>query len=410
MPVITSTGTVAFTPVATGQRIFMYRPDMPIFQIQRYWINIQDTFFEFKVLEDVEEEGYPIINIGINDGTNGLSTATTLTFSPPDIDGGTQLVGTPVITSGTITAINITNSGSGYVYHPTCSVVDPLNTSSTATLFLRLLYVPDTTQPMFTTTTYVRGVITGTINKVKSIQVPSDQTLWFLEADIVNITNNKDPEYIGLNVTTVDYLNQTKFISTGTVSKNQKLWVMRGFSPVFHRTKNFRTQSVILNPSVQGQRTAYRVPPPILFFIHNQSFTSLKQLSWTLCMNAQDPTPYLDGPSASDFTNPSVLAAANTQTEWVSEYELIEDIWCVIPDGPITAGTTINVQVTTNPSFKRVYLESICGVLDRSEVVLKNGQGQFNILTSTLQAGEVVDVKVGFKYWTNVERIQITLS
>lgn len=75
------------------------------------------------------------------------------------------------------------------------------------------------------------------------------------------------------------------------------------------------------------------------------------------------------------------------------------------------AGDTIPVTVTcANTKIGKIYLEGIHGALDRTEVVLTNGVGTFNILTNTLSSGDTVDVKIGYKSWSNHIRFTKTLA
>ena len=75
----------------------------------------------------------------------------------------------------------------------------------------------------------------------------------------------------------------------------------------------------------------------------------------------------------------------------------------------ITPGN-IKVDVTvTDTDISEVFLESIVGSVDRTRVVLTNGVGRFNISTSSLQTGEVVRVKLGYKYFTGVTEFTATV-
>jgi hypothetical protein len=59
-------------------------------------------------------------------GTNYYAGNTTVTFSAPQIPGGTTATGTAVIAANnTVTAITITNAGSGYTSAPTANVNGP---------------------------------------------------------------------------------------------------------------------------------------------------------------------------------------------------------------------------------------------------------------------------------------------
>jgi hypothetical protein len=149
-----------------------------------------------------------------------------------------------------------------------------------------------------------------------------------------------------------------------------------------------------------------------MVYIHDKTFTSISQLSWHLYMNSQTPHDYLTGPSASEW---DAGAIATQMAAWqgpVKEpvYKLIEEIWCVVPDGNVNAGDPVTVQVHTHPNIKKVYVEQVVGIPDRLEVKLTNGTGTFKILTSTLDPGDTASAKVGFKYWTNVETVEKILS
>lgn len=77
----------------------------------------------------------------------------------------------------------------------------------------------------------------------------------------------------------------------------------------------------------------------------------------------------------------------------------------------VSSGDIIEVNVSTsNTNLEYVFLEPVCGVIDRTRVKLTNGQGKFKILTSTLESGDIVDVKAGFKTVTGLARFTKTLS
>lgn len=77
----------------------------------------------------------------------------------------------------------------------------------------------------------------------------------------------------------------------------------------------------------------------------------------------------------------------------------------------VTAGDTIIVNVSSSDNtLDMVFLEPITGIVDRTRVKLTNGVGSFNILTSSLQAADVAEVKVNFKQFTGVARFTKTIS
>lgn len=76
-----------------------------------------------------------------------------------------------------------------------------------------------------------------------------------------------------------------------------------------------------------------------------------------------------------------------------------------------SAGNIIPVTVTCdNTRIGKIYLEGIHGVLDRTEVIMTDGVGTFNILTNTMSSGDIVDVKLGHKLFSNLIRFTKTLA
>jgi hypothetical protein len=412
MPVITSAQSVEFVPQDRGQRLFTYRPDMNRFQDQKFYINIQQNNFEFRVEEDVIESAYGIQAVQVDSGGTELSTSTYLVFSSPDVAGGTQFTATPVITTGTITDVIVTTTGSGYIYQPTVTVIDPENPNSISTASVQLVYLVDATTESTSTVTYNRGQIIANIQNFRTSPSSVDQSLFALECDVFDVEENKIPQSNGFNFSQFDYLNKVRLLTTSTIIKNYKVWIMNRFVPVFQRTTENKGSGVEINPVIQGQRTSNRVPTPIMVYIHDKTFTSVSQLSWHLYMNSQTPHEFLRGPSASEWDAAGIASQMASWTGPVKEpvYKLIEEVWCVVPDGDVAAGDPVTVQVHTHPSIKKLYVEQVCGIPDRLEVKLTNGTGTFKILTTTLEPGDVASAKVGFKYWTNAETVEKTLS
>jgi hypothetical protein len=412
MPVITSAQSVELAPQDRGQRLFTYRPDMGIYQNQKFYISIQQNSFEFKVEEDVIESAFGIGHIQIDRGGENLSTSTYLVFSPPDVQGGTRIVGTPVITTGTITSVEITTTGSGYIYQPTCTVIDPTDPNNITTSSVQLLYIIDPATETTSTVTYNRGSITAGIQQFRTPPSSVDQSLFALECDVFDIEKNKMPQDNGFNFSQFDYLNKVKLFTTSTIGQHYKLWTMPKFFPVFIRSSENKGSGIETNPIIQGQKTSTRVPSPLMVYIHDKTFTSISQLSWHLFMNSQTPHDYLRGPSASEWDTGIIASQMAAWAGPVKEpvYKLIEEVWCVVPAEDVTAGNPVTVQLHTHPNIKKLYVEQVCGVPDRLEVKLTNGTGTFKILTTTLEPGETASAKVGFKYWTNVETVTKILS
>jgi len=112
------------------------------------------------------------------------------------------------------------------------------------------------------------------------------------------------------------------------------------------------------------------------------------------------------------FTIDVEVNSPNTvSTELRSWKEFFATITTSTQQPTVTVGDTINVNVTSSDTnLDMVFLEPIVGNVDRTRVKLTNGIGSFNILTTTLEAGDVAEVKINFKQYTGVARFTKTIS
>jgi hypothetical protein len=117
-----------------------------------------------------------------------------------------------------------------------------------------------------------------------------------------------------------------------------------------------------------------------------------------------------------DVTNTNITNTFKVNTPYTIETnskkssEFIANITSTTTGNP-AVGDTIPVTVTCeNTSVASVFLEPVVGIIDRTEVKLTSGVGKFNILTSTLEAGDIVKVKIGHKKWSNVTTFTKTLG
>ena len=69
-------------------------------------------------------------------GGSGYTSAPTVTFSAPQVSGGTTATGTAVVSSGAVTAVTITNGGSGYTSAPSVTFSGGAGSGATATAAL----------------------------------------------------------------------------------------------------------------------------------------------------------------------------------------------------------------------------------------------------------------------------------
>ena len=68
--------------------------------------------------------GFGIDTIDIDNGGSSYVSATVV-IPAPDVDGGIQATATATVVAGVITNIVVTNSGSGYLYAPPITILDP---------------------------------------------------------------------------------------------------------------------------------------------------------------------------------------------------------------------------------------------------------------------------------------------
>jgi hypothetical protein len=110
-----------------------------------------------------------------------------------------------------------------------------------------------------------------------------------------------------------------------------------------------------------------------------------------------------------------VEVIVNEPHVWTNERKRLPlhfaEITATTDDTSVTAGDIIPVAVTcADTKIRKIYLEAIHGVLDRTEVVMTDGVGNFNILTNTLISGDMVDIKIGHKLFSNLTRFTKTLT
>jgi hypothetical protein len=106
-----------------------------------------------------------------------------------------------------------------------------------------------------------------------------------------------------------------------------------------------------------------------------------------------------------------VNAPHTLSTELRSWKQFFSTITTTTQQATPSVGDTINVTVnSSDTSLDMIYVEPIVGIVDKTRVKLTNGIGSFSILTSSLESGDTVDVKLNFKYYTGVARFTKTLS
>jgi hypothetical protein len=80
--------------------------------------------------------GEGVASTTITGAGTGYTTGEAVTFSAPQLPGGTTATGTVVVTAGAVDSITITNAGSGYTSAPTVDLSGEGNGDATATATL----------------------------------------------------------------------------------------------------------------------------------------------------------------------------------------------------------------------------------------------------------------------------------
>jgi hypothetical protein len=77
----------------------------------------------------------------------------------------------------------------------------------------------------------------------------------------------------------------------------------------------------------------------------------------------------------------------------------------LIPEITVTSSTVsgdiVTVNFTTDSKMNNIYLVQSQGYLPKLKIPVTNGAGSFKVVTTGMDTGDVVKVKLGFKYWTN---------
>jgi hypothetical protein len=396
MPVVSTATSVSVVPMPVGQRAFSEKL-YPIDARQKIWVNIQDTSAVIKVFETVEELSFSLEQIVVDEHTNAFSTGTTFTFSDPDIVTGTKLEAIPLFENGILTGMQVTTTGTGYCYKPTWSINDPENPNANTSTNLQLLIPPNKETAEVVTNTYERGSITIPLSRLKTEPQFDSQTLWAFDTEVFTIDDNQRPQRPDVNLDHITYLGRP---SLQPFDRSFKVWYFKRPYPVFVRSaqrKGLDLTSTEFN--YYGNQ-----PPLFYFFVHDKNSESMRDFTWQF-------NYHYDSPASSTFIGPSAADFKSTVTNTSMAFEdLIEDIYLKVPDEDIPAGSPVPVEIHTSPFIKEAYVEQVCGTLDRTKVTLIDGVGRFNILTNTLQPGEVAAAKVGFKYWVNFETVTKTLT
>lgn len=394
MPVVANALAVDVVPVTPGGRGYSVKV-LPYDIRQKIWVSITDQSAIIKMLETRDELTYDMPEVHVTNTVTGYSTATTIQFSPPDMITGDQLIGNLNINpdSGEILSINVVQTGTGYLYHPTYRINDPVNPKNNTLQELQLLFEIDRTSATTVTNTYDRGSIVIPRSRLQQAPGMDHQTLWGFETRYSVVEKNSDPKD-GNSWNHIGYLNK---ISVQPIDIQYNLWSFLKPYPIFPVTAQIPGIDL---ESDKGWNNISDVPL-FYIFVHNKNFNSMKELTYRFNYGVSTATDVIIGPSSRDFIS--------TVTD-ISFTDLIEPIYVSTTADPVSAGNPVPVYVKTVPYIDHIYVTQVCGIPDRTKVTLTNGTGTFNIITSTLQAGDVAEAKIGFKHWFNTDTISKQLS
>jgi hypothetical protein len=143
---------------------------------------------------------------------------------------------------------------------------------------------------------------------------------------------------------------------------------------------------------------------PFRIFVPSASITSFNQCVFLLEVPA---VVTANDPSTITCTINSGSIVPVPSVPWK---DLFYPITATTTQTTVNSGDVITVNVSTDPSISALYLDQVTGILDRTKVKLTNGHGVFKILTSTLVTGDIAEVKVGYKTFSNQVTFTKTIS
>ena len=233
---------------------------------------------------------------------------------------------------------------------------------------------PEGTLPVSETKTYYLLWHKVDLTSILNNNGASDQTVWAV-ADNVKLLTGEYHKYTEEGLPTYWPINSSELVDilSGTIASKP---------------------SVILSSSSPASDANYTIFVPYLTGLDMTKCTYKIQLSQDLVYE-MDPA----SPALSSIVDDNVKIA-----------DLIAPITVTGPS-VIHPDSTNLVEVSTNPGIYAVYLEQVNGILPKTKVLLdSNGTGSFKVLTSGMDIGEQIIVKVGFKQWSNKVTYTKTIS
>jgi hypothetical protein len=176
------------------------------------------------------------------------------------------------------------------------------------------------------------------------------------------------------------------------------------------------TQQDIINV---GTSTAISKDPVIFKEQYNDYYSPIRIFVPSKNSTIDDLTIVIieDRPTV-DSIHPNTIETVPTGLELVENEAKPLESWklllaTITTTGPATVNADevvdLNIQCS-DTSVTEVFVEPIIGAVNKTRVLLNNGQGSLKLNTFGLSTGDQVDIKFGYKYFTGISRYTKTVS
>ena len=120
-----------------------------------------------------------------------------------------------------------------------------------------------------------------------------------------------------------------------------------------------------------------------------------------------------DDPNVTKDYEVTITGNLTTAPDWLPIQPVVKKFMPIMDDVELSHTKddgVINVTVNGRPGISSIYVTSNAGIVPKSKVPLDStGHGTFKILTTGLDTGDEVIVKVGYKNISNVNSVSVTL-
>lgn len=245
-----------------------------------------------------------------------------------------------------------------------------------------------------------------------------DLSLWLdvqpetLHFKLINETENK--VYLNLKLSLSEMRLCPSFEDQSYIAINEEIFSPFNFSEV---EKNISKNDIynIFSISINNKRGA----EPGLGFVATSSgksflkiFVPSKTSTFEDCTFVVYSTnDQLD----SDYSKKININVSGPSASIVTEESTSDNIWKNLVAVPTVNNiqkndSTISVQISVpDVGINEVLLEPVYGLVNKIRVPIVNGSGSFTIITTGLEQGDDVKVKMGYKYLTGIGVVETTV-